>query len=100
MVAPWLEGHYRTGHYPCLHPECLAKKFVVFTSPHELKNHEGLEHGGAMSKAGKYRWMMIATSSATFQTLHHAINPRVYWIKLGLSSGFRLPQQCVLMPLN
>ena len=46
-----LEAHYRSGHHPCLHPECLAKKFVVFASPNELKNHEGLEHGRAMTKA-------------------------------------------------
>jgi hypothetical protein len=46
-----LERHYNAGHHPCLHPECLAKKFVVFQSPQELKNHEGLEHGRAMTKA-------------------------------------------------
>ena len=46
-----LERHYNTGHHPCLHPECLAKKFVVFASPQELKNHEALEHGRAMTKA-------------------------------------------------
>ena len=28
-----LEGHHRSGHYPCLHAECLIKKFVVFSSP-------------------------------------------------------------------
>ena len=46
-----LERHFRKDHHACLHPECLAKKFVVFTSAQELKNHEGLEHGRAMTKA-------------------------------------------------
>lgn len=45
-----LEQHYNKAHHPCLHPECLAKKFVVFHSPQELKNHEGLEHGRQMTK--------------------------------------------------
>lgn len=45
-----LEGHYNKTHFPCLHPECLQKKFVVFHSPQELKNHEGVEHGRQMSK--------------------------------------------------
>ena len=46
-----LEAHYAAKHHPCLHPDCLAKKFVVFLSPNELKNHEGIEHGRAMTKA-------------------------------------------------
>ena len=46
-----LEAHYRSAHHACLHPECLAKKFVVFNTPNELKNHEALEHGRAMTKA-------------------------------------------------
>ena len=32
-----LEAHYRSAHHACLHPECLAKKFVVFNTPNELK---------------------------------------------------------------
>ena len=46
-----LERHHRKEHHACLHPDCLAKKFIVFVSANELKNHEGVEHGHAMTKA-------------------------------------------------
>jgi hypothetical protein len=46
-----LERHHRKEHHACLHPDCLAKKFIVFASANELKNHEGVEHGHAMTKA-------------------------------------------------
>ena len=54
-----LERHFRKDHHACLHPDCLAKKFVVFTSPQELKNHEGLEHGRAMTKAERQAALRI-----------------------------------------
>jgi len=60
-----LERHYNTGHHPCLHPECLAKKFVVFQSPQELKNHEGLEHGRAMTKAERKEALRVHVEFST-----------------------------------
>ena len=38
-----LEAHFRSAHHQCADSECLAKKFVVFASPQELKNHEAME---------------------------------------------------------
>ena len=60
-----LERHYTTAHHPCLHPECLAKKFVVFQSPQELKNHEGLEHGRAMTKAERKEALRVHVEFST-----------------------------------
>jgi hypothetical protein len=31
--------HFQRDHFPCPHPACLEKKFVVFTSQQELKQH-------------------------------------------------------------
>ena len=46
-----LERHYTTAHHPCLHPECLAKKFVVFQNCEELKNHEASSTAALRTKA-------------------------------------------------
>ncbi|GAA5886958.1 hypothetical protein JCM6882_009398 [Rhodosporidiobolus microsporus] len=40
-----LEQHFKTEHYLCPHPECLAQKFVVFESEIDLQAHALSEHG-------------------------------------------------------
>ncbi|GAA6030555.1 hypothetical protein JCM8097_006203 [Rhodosporidiobolus ruineniae] len=40
-----LEQHFKHDHYLCPHPECLAKKFVVFESEIDLQAHALAEHG-------------------------------------------------------
>ena len=60
-----VERHYNAEHHPCLHPECLAKKFVVFQSPQELKNHEALEHGRAMTKAERKEALRVHVNFST-----------------------------------
>ncbi|GAA6063910.1 hypothetical protein JCM10212_003016 [Sporobolomyces blumeae] len=40
-----LEQHFKTAHYLCPHPECLAQKFVVFESELDLQAHALSEHG-------------------------------------------------------
>ncbi|GAA5880078.1 hypothetical protein JCM8547_003544 [Rhodosporidiobolus lusitaniae] len=47
-----LEQHYKTEHYLCPHPECLAKKFVVFESEIDLQAHALSEHGVGSGGAG------------------------------------------------
>ena len=46
-----LYEHFETEHYPCLHKECLEKRFVVFESADELRFHSIQEHGGHMSRS-------------------------------------------------
>ncbi|KAF9934743.1 hypothetical protein FBU30_000601 [Linnemannia zychae] len=41
---PDLERHLHSEHFPCLDPECLEKKFVVFDSDLDLKAHEAELH--------------------------------------------------------
>ncbi|PPR02196.1 hypothetical protein CVT24_011423 [Panaeolus cyanescens] len=48
-----LEKHFNTDHYPCSQSECLARKFVVFNTPLDLKAHIVEEHGGDMSARDK-----------------------------------------------
>lgn len=48
-----LEVHFGTDHHMCMHQSCLDKKFVVFSTEHELKTHMAREHGGDMTKSEK-----------------------------------------------
>ncbi|KAF7292712.1 RING-type domain-containing protein [Mycena indigotica] len=46
-----LETHFTRDHFPCPHPTCLARKFVVFNSALDLKAHAVEEHGGELGKS-------------------------------------------------
>ena len=46
-----LAEHFRAEHFPCPHPECEERKFVVFQSEAELKRHIAKEHSGNLSRA-------------------------------------------------
>lgn len=46
-----LAKHFNEKHYPCQHPDCLEKKFVVFQSETELKRHVAKEHSGNVSRS-------------------------------------------------
>ncbi|OCH93808.1 hypothetical protein OBBRIDRAFT_748742 [Obba rivulosa] len=48
-----LEQHFTHVHHPCTQPQCLARKFVVFGSPIDLKAHMVEEHGAEMSSRDK-----------------------------------------------
>jgi predicted RNA binding protein YcfA (HicA-like mRNA interferase family) len=37
MAVGWRQMHFRNDHVLCEHPDCLAKKFVVFASQVEIK---------------------------------------------------------------
>ncbi|KAJ1875098.1 hypothetical protein LPJ55_000909 [Coemansia sp. RSA 990] len=39
-----LEEHFNSDHFPCRHPLCLEKKFVVFENEIDLQSHELAEH--------------------------------------------------------
>ncbi|KAF7326025.1 RING-type domain-containing protein [Mycena kentingensis (nom. inval.)] len=45
-----LETHFTRDHFPCPHPTCLARKFVVFGSALDLKAHAVEEHGEELGK--------------------------------------------------
>lgn len=57
-----LEVHFRHEHSLCEHPECLAKKFGVFTTDAELKRHNALTHGGTMSRSQRNTYLQIPVS--------------------------------------
>ncbi|BBN12653.1 E3 ubiquitin-protein ligase ZNF598 [Marchantia polymorpha subsp. ruderalis] len=57
-----LEAHFRQEHVLCEHPECLAKKFVVFPSEAELKRHNATTHGGHMSRSQRNAALQIPVS--------------------------------------
>ncbi|CAK9213683.1 unnamed protein product, partial [Sphagnum troendelagicum] len=57
-----LEMHFRNDHVLCEHPDCLAKKFVVFASQVEIKQHNALTHGGTMSRAQRNAALQIPVS--------------------------------------
>lgn len=57
-----LEIHFRHEHALCEHPDCLAKKFVVFISDAELKRHNALMHGGNMSRSQRNAALQIPVS--------------------------------------
>ncbi|EMD38121.1 hypothetical protein CERSUDRAFT_82356 [Gelatoporia subvermispora B] len=48
-----LEQHFMHAHHPCTQSQCLARKFVVFGSPIDLKAHMVEEHGAEMSSRDK-----------------------------------------------
>ncbi|KAJ2082301.1 hypothetical protein H4R24_001677 [Coemansia sp. RSA 988] len=41
-----MEDHFNSDHFPCKHPSCLEKKFVVFENEIDLQSHELEEHSG------------------------------------------------------
>ncbi|KAJ7065851.1 hypothetical protein C8F01DRAFT_1126790 [Mycena amicta] len=45
-----LETHFTRDHFPCPHPTCLARKFVVYGSALDLKAHAVEDHGGELGK--------------------------------------------------
>ena len=51
--------HFRHEHFLCGHPSCLEKKFVVFPSEQELKQHNAREHSGSMSRAERRQALTI-----------------------------------------
>ena len=46
-----LAAHFRADHFPCPHPDCEERKFVVFETEAELNRHIAIEHGGNLSRA-------------------------------------------------
>ncbi|KAF9058490.1 hypothetical protein BDP27DRAFT_1343518 [Rhodocollybia butyracea] len=57
---PALETHFSTAHHACSHPECLQRKFVVFSSALDLQAHMVDEHGASRKVVG----LDFASSSA------------------------------------
>ena len=51
--------HFRHEHYMCNHQLCLERKFIVFMTEQELKQHAAREHGGDMSKAERRQALTI-----------------------------------------
>ena len=58
MHAP-LADHFSHQHHPCEHSVCLERKFVVFQTEQELRQHCAREHGGNMSRAEKRQALTI-----------------------------------------
>ena len=56
---PFSAEHFRHEHYLCGHDSCLEKKFVVFQSEQELKQHTAREHAGGMSRAERRQALTI-----------------------------------------
>lgn len=50
-----LEQHFKSDHYLCPHPDCLAQKFVVFESELDLQAHALEVHGVGSSVDQKAR---------------------------------------------
>eukprot|EP00842_Homolaphlyctis_polyrhiza_P002982 jgi/Hompol1/3685/HPOL_001661-RA len=46
-----LEEHFNSQHFPCMHPSCLEKKFVVFESELDLRGHQLEAHADAKTRA-------------------------------------------------
>ncbi|XP_074311779.1 uncharacterized protein LOC141647473 [Silene latifolia] len=46
-----LEIHFCQTHFLCEDDECLDKKFIVFATEADLKEHAALEHGGNMARS-------------------------------------------------
>ncbi|KAH8936521.1 hypothetical protein BDL97_17G089800 [Sphagnum fallax] len=57
-----LEMHFRNDHELCEHPDCLAKKFVVFANQADLKHHNATTHGGNMSRSQRNAALQIPVS--------------------------------------
>ncbi|KAL3686666.1 hypothetical protein R1sor_009240 [Riccia sorocarpa] len=70
-----LEVHFRQEHVLCEHPDCLAKKFVVFPSEAELKKHNARAHGGHMSRSQRNAALQIPVS---FQFRRSSQSPTDY----------------------
>ncbi len=51
--------HFRHEHWLCEDGGCLAKKFIVFLSEQELRQHCAREHAGAMTRAEKRQALTI-----------------------------------------
>lgn len=51
--------HFQTQHFACDHDVCLERKFVVFASAQELKQHQGKEHADGMSAAERRRHLTV-----------------------------------------
>ncbi|PVU85979.1 hypothetical protein BB560_006847 [Smittium megazygosporum] len=43
-----LAEHFENDHYPCPHPSCIERRFVVFPNQLDLKAHEAEVHGKAI----------------------------------------------------
>lgn len=59
MLLPYAE-HFRAHHHPCPHPDCLDRKFVVFSEENELKRHFALEHGNEANLSRAQRRNMLS----------------------------------------
>ncbi|KAH6596723.1 hypothetical protein BASA61_003417 [Batrachochytrium salamandrivorans] len=46
-----LEDHFSNDHFPCRHPSCLERKFVVFSSDIDLAGHELEVHADDKTKS-------------------------------------------------
>ena len=55
MRPPSQEQHFKSDHYLCPHPDCLAQKFVVFESELDLQAHALEVHGVGSSVDQKAR---------------------------------------------
>ncbi|KAK9858006.1 hypothetical protein WJX84_008852, partial [Apatococcus fuscideae] len=51
--------HFRHEHYMCEHPVCMERKFVVFLTEAEMKQHAAREHGGNMSRQERRQALTI-----------------------------------------
>ena len=51
--------HFRHEHYLCNHQTCLDRKFIVFMTEQELRQHAAREHGGDLSKAERRQALTI-----------------------------------------
>ncbi len=54
-----LEDHFRKDHLLCEHPDCLAKKFVVFADEVEQKAHNLEVHANEFAKGDRRRMQKI-----------------------------------------
>ena len=85
--------HFRHEHYLCNHQLCLDRKFIVFMTEQELKQHAAREHGGNMSKAERRQALtipinfqvclhehMIYTPPVRQSLMPHACRPRLAMI--------------------
>ena len=56
------DKHFNTAHHACTQPDCLARKFVVFDTPIDLKGHMVEEHGAEMTSKDKKDARRIETN--------------------------------------
>ena len=67
--------HFRHEHYLCNHQTCLDRKFIVFMTEQELKQHAAREHGGDMSKAERRQALTIPINFQVCPSCAHKIVP-------------------------